>query len=95
MQGRLKRRRNSVFNFVLNRRENLPLRAERSKVRTCHQDKKLFLAGFQLRVREYATEDPQQFARAITLIKDLEKRFANHSLAGGSADASPCDLHAA
>jgi DNA invertase Pin-like site-specific DNA recombinase len=62
---------------------NLPicslLRAERSNVRTCRDDKKAFLADFQQRVREYAAESPEQLAKTITLIDDLEKQFATHS----------------
>jgi hypothetical protein len=56
------------------------LRAERSNVQTCRDDKKAFLADFQQRVREYAAESPEQLAKTITLIEDLEKRFATHSL---------------
>jgi hypothetical protein len=46
------------------------------KVRTCCEGKKAFLADFQQRVREYVAEQPERFAKTITLIQELEERFA-------------------
>ena len=80
-------------------RTNLPicplLRAERSNVRTCHRDKKASLADFQKRVGEYAAEQPDRFTKTITLIQELEKRFATQPSTGSSDDASSSSLLAA